>query len=194
MAVTTYGTVLVISGGTSAQEPLRYVSNNASDRFGGGNLGTEFEGRGGNDTIFARGGDDILNGGTGRDILSGGKGADAFVFDTRLGSSNVDRITDFSSKQGDKIALDNAAFKGLKPVFEDFRETRIDLDVDKVGGLAAEAFRLGKVAQDADDRVIYDRSTGTLSFDRDGIGGAKAVKFAQLKAGAKLSFDDFLIF
>jgi serralysin len=193
MTVTTYGIHLVISGGTSAQEPARYVSNHASDRFGGGNLGTEFEGRGGNDTIFARGGDDILNGGTGRDVLSGGKGADAFVFDTRLGRSNVDRITDFSSRQGDKLVLDNAAFKGLKPVVEDFRDTGIGLDFDGAGGLAKEAFRLGKAAQDADDRVIYDRSTGALYFDRDGTGATAAVKFAQLKAGAKLVWSDFLV-
>jgi serralysin len=41
--------------------------------------------------------------------------------------------------------------------------------------------------------VIYDRSTGALYFDRDGTGATAAVKFAQLKAGAKLLGSDFLV-
>ena len=61
----------------------------------------------GNDVISTRAGTDVLNGGAGRDILTGGADADRFVFsatgDTAVGQA--DRITDFSSAQGDLIDL-----------------------------------------------------------------------------------------
>ena len=64
-------------------------------------------GLGGNDVISTRAGADVLNGGSGRDILTGGADADRFVFssaaDTAVGQA--DRITDFSSAQGDLIDL-----------------------------------------------------------------------------------------
>ena len=49
--------------------------------------------------------------------------------------------------------------------------------------LAAEQFTFGAAAQDADDRIICDYSTGALLYDSDGIGGAAAVQFADLTAG-----------
>ncbi len=61
----------------------------------------------GNDVISTRAGTDVINGGAGRDIMTGGADADRFVFssaaDTAVGQA--DRITDFSSAQGDLIDL-----------------------------------------------------------------------------------------
>jgi len=37
--------------------------------------------------------------------------------------------------------------------------------------ITAAQFKLGTAAGDTSDRFIYDKSTGTLFFDSDGIGG-----------------------
>ncbi len=61
----------------------------------------------GNDSLSGGAGNDTLNGEGGADTLSGGAGADLFVFRPgQLGDGvNMDRITDFSSADGDKISL-----------------------------------------------------------------------------------------
>jgi len=85
-------------------------------------------------------------------------------------------ITDFSVAD-DTIQLQNAVFTGL------------------LGGtLGANQFVIGAAAQDADDRIVYDNTTGALSFDVDGTGGTAAVQFAQVSAGLALTNNDFLVF
>lgn len=61
----------------------------------------------GNDALYGGDGDDTLIGGLGADILTGGAGADKFVFEAGdlRGLAERDWITDFSSAQGDRIAL-----------------------------------------------------------------------------------------
>ncbi|KEF42365.1 MAG: hypothetical protein ER33_06700 [Cyanobium sp. CACIAM 14] len=55
-----------------------------------------------------------ISGDLGNDTLTGGTQADAFVFATPLdGVANVDRITNFSVAQGDRIWLDDAIFTSL---------------------------------------------------------------------------------
>lgn len=106
---------------------------------------------------------DVLNGKGGADILTGAGGPDTFVFDSTLGNGNVDRITDFASRF-DRIKLDDAIVKGLPK-----------------GRLADALYKdLSKAVVDADDRVLYDPTTGELAYDVDGRGGAKAVTFAIL--------------
>ena len=64
----------------------------------------------------------------------------------------------------------------------------------KVGVLEANAFRVGSKAADADDRIIYDLSSGALFYDRDGNGAARQVKFAVLaNKPEKLHEGDFLV-
>lgn len=53
--------------------------------------------------------------------------------------------------------------------------------------------RGGGVAQDADDRIIYDRATGNLYFDPDGTGSAEQVLFAVLDNQTMIAADDFMI-
>jgi Ca2+-binding RTX toxin-like protein len=151
--------------------------NGGNDRLLGEAGNDRLVGGGGNDTAQGGAGNDLLLGGAGRDVLTGSAGADAFVFDTALSATtNVDRVTDFNAT-ADTIRLDNAVFAALP-----------------TGALAANRFVLGTAALDAADRIIYQRSTGQLWYDRDGTGGAAKVLFADLNDGAALTAADFLVF
>ncbi len=59
----------------------------------------------GADTLYGDNGDDTLIGGAGADTLTGGAGADVFAFHAADLGTGVDRITDFSVSQGDKIDI-----------------------------------------------------------------------------------------
>ncbi|MGO1075687.1 calcium-binding protein [Inquilinus sp. CA228] len=132
----------------------------------------------GNDLANALTGNDVVNtlaGGLGKDVLTGGGGADSFVFDTAFGGSNIDRITDFTPGE-DHFLLDPAIFTRLP-----------------TGALSPDAFTLGTAAGEADDRILYDIDTGTLRYDRDGIGPGAARAFAIVEPGTALAASDFLI-
>jgi len=58
------------------------------------------------------------------------------------------------------------------------------------GPLAADAFRAGTVALDADDRILYDSATGHLFYDADGLGRTAAILFATVTAGTALTSAD----
>jgi cysteinyl-tRNA synthetase, unknown class len=142
-------------------------------------------GQSGNDTLYGYGGKDILkgndgndwlSGGRGNDMLTGGAGADVFTF-LESGSKQADKITDFVHGQ-DRIALEDAVFTAIGPT----------------GALATAAFWAGSAAHDADDRIIYNASTGAVFYDADGAGGASQVLVATLQLGAVLTATDFLIY
>ncbi len=76
--------------------------------------------------------------------------------------------------RGDRICLDNAIFTKL----------------GAAGGLKAAFFQAGR-ADDRDDFILYDRSTGALFYDADGNGSGAAVRFAVV--GSTLSVSDFLV-
>ena len=121
-------------------------------------------------------GNNRLDGGLGSDKLAGGAGMDKFVFDSALGATNIDRITDFSVVD-DTVLLDQTIFSALSAT----------------GPLAGTAFWTGGGAHDADDRIIYNPATGALLYDSDGVGGDAAIRFAQLATGLALTHADFLI-
>jgi Ca2+-binding RTX toxin-like protein len=129
----------------------------------------------GGDRLSGGAGNDTLIGGLGNDSLTGGDGADNFVFDAALGSTNVDKIQDYVVAD-DSITLDDAIFTGLS-----------------VGTLSANAFYIGSAAHDADDRIIYNSSTGDLYFDADGNGAGAAIRFAQIGTGLALTNAEFII-
>ena len=133
------------------------------------------DGGAGNDRIYGESGNDILAGGLGRDTLVGGSGYDIFGFDTKLSSSNVDVVDDFSVKY-DSILLDKKIFK---------------VAADSKGYIRSSAFWTGSAAHDSNDRIIYDKTTGALYYDADGTGSKAAVQFAQLDANLKLTYKDF---
>lgn len=160
-------------------------------------------GLGGNDRLFGRNGNDVIEGGTGNDSLKGGKGRDKIRggsgrdlimgeagSDRLSGGSSADRfrwtnithgrdvVTDFNSKQKDKLQFSSKAFGKLPK-----------------GKLAAKYFVASKkgVALDKNDRFVYNTVSRKLYFDKDGKGGAGAKLIATLPKGTKLKNTDIVI-
>jgi methionine-rich copper-binding protein CopC len=151
------------------------------DRLSGAAGQDRLYGGEGRDLLSGGSGHDWLFGGSGQDTLHGGSGHDRFVFDTELSqSSNVDVIQDFTASE-DRIVLDDAVF------------TKVGTGSARGVVMPAELFVAGIQAQGAEDRIIYDRATGSLYYDADGTGSAAQVKFATLSNKAALSYHDFLI-
>jgi Ca2+-binding RTX toxin-like protein len=133
-------------------------------------------GESGNDVLRGLEGSDRLFGGAGRDTMEGGSGSDIFVFNAALNTrTNVDSLPDF--KTADTIQLENRIFTKLT----------------KTGTLSSSAFWTGSAAHDANDRIIYDKSTGNLYYDQDGTGSKNAVLFAKLDQGLALTSRDFYV-
>jgi Ca2+-binding RTX toxin-like protein len=141
----------------------------------GGKTAIDLTGNEFGQTINGNNGDNKINGGGGSDLLKGHGGHDAFVFNTALGKYNIDRIADFNVSQ-DKIHLDHAIFAGLQK-----------------GALAAGDFHIGRSAHDASDHIIYNSTTGALSFDGDGIGGHAQIQFASVAPHLHLGEHSFLV-
>lgn len=123
--------------------------------------------------------DETLSGGAGSDILSGGKGHDTFRFDSALDKKkNVDTILDFQPHE-DTIQLSRTIFK----------------TAGKAGLLKKSAFWNGAngAAHDKDDRIIYDKKTGALYYDKDGSGSSPAIKFAEVQKKLALTYHDIVI-
>lgn len=131
-------------------------------------------GYGGNDTIVGGGGNDLLAGSDGRDVLTGGSGADAFFYTNP--TQGRDRITDFDPGK-DTMLITARGFKGGL----------------QAGALSASQFVLGSAARDRNDRFIYNRGSGLLSFDVDGTGSKDAVAIARLEGAPRLSASDFTL-
>jgi serralysin len=154
-------------------ENITYIGTNRTESVGNGqnnvmtgNVAANYlEGRDGNDTLI---------GAAGNDTLVGGTGADSFVF-REWGAANADQVTDFVSGT-DKIGLDHTAF-GLSGNF--------------VAGDAR--FYAGAAAHDADDRVIYDTSTGQLYYDADGNGAGAAQLIATLTTHPAVAATDITV-
>jgi VCBS repeat-containing protein len=154
---------------------LDLSGNELANALWGNDGANLMSGAAGDDQLIGYGGDDTLLGGTGNDYLAGGLGADLFVFTTPLGAGNVDTIADFVSVD-DTIVLDHNVFAGLG-----------------LGPLGAGAFVIGTAAADADDRIIYDVTTGALLYDADGNGAGAAVQFATMAGSPLLVPSDFVV-
>lgn len=140
---------------------------------------TDIDGTGNtaNNVLTGNGGANVLDGGAGNDTLTGGLGTDTFRFSTALNAkTNNDVVTDFNVAD-DTIALDHTVFTAL----------------GGPGTLAAGAFHIGTAAADADDRIIYNTATGTLTYDTNGSAAGGAVQFANVGAGLALTNTDFMV-
>lgn len=153
---------------------------NGANTLNGGANSDVINGLGGNDVLNGGAGSDVLNGGLGADTLTGGTGNDLFVFNTALGNTNRDVITDFGNSNGnnDTFQLDNAI--GLFTRLQD-------------GNLNASAFQVGRVATTAAQRIVYDNTNGNLFYDADGNASGAQVLFATLSNRATLTAADFVV-
>jgi serralysin len=153
------------------------VGTKHNDIIKGNGLANVLEGEAGNDRIDGRGGNDKLFGHDGKDILTGGSGHDQFIFGA-WGLPYADTITDFNVAD-DTIML----MRGAVPTLP-------------FGTLAASAFKvLGSGPVDADDRIIYDKATGKVYYDSDGIAphGAGGIIFT-VAPNTALTAADFVVF
>lgn len=140
----------------------------------GNSLDNAIYGNVANNIISGGGGNDYLVGLAGNDIITGGSGKDAFSFGTPW--EGVDTITDF------KVADD------------DFYITRSGFGSGLAAGfITANQFHIGSSAQDGSDRFIYNKGTGAVYFDADGVGGAAQIQIAKLSTGLALTNLDFFV-
>lgn len=123
-------------------------------------------GGGGDDNLFGGAGSDSILGGEGDDLIFGGADADQFRFSNLL-SQGIDRIKDYQSGL-DKIIISALGFggglqAGTIVTAEQFLETT------------------SSTATTAEQRLIYNSTTGGLFFDADGSGlGSSSIQFATL--------------
>ncbi|MFI0848345.1 hypothetical protein [Mesorhizobium sp. IMUNJ 23232] len=158
-------------------EVLQLTGSAAINGTGNSQVNALF-GNDGINTLNGGAGVDTLNGRLGNDILTGGTDtADLFVFNTVLGATNVDTITDFQVNL-DIIQLDDAIFTAIGAVLDagEF--------VSNINGEATLATQ----------RIVYNAVTGDLFFDVDGLSGVAGVRFAKLAAGLALDHLDFQMF
>jgi Ca2+-binding RTX toxin-like protein len=157
-----FGTDNIDGFGNGLQNVM--IGNSGNNAMSGGGGNDLLTGNAGNDVLFGGSGDDTAFGGTGDDTLTGGDGADSFVFERKGG---VDHITDFTAGRDHiQIAATLWTLLGSKAPTSD--------------AFYAAAGAMG--GHDADDRLIYNTTTGALYYDTDGnkIGGAAAVQIAVL--------------
>src|SRR5205807_10297878 len=134
----------------------------------------------GNDTIYGNGGNDWVEGGTGNDSMSGGGDQDSFVF-REYGAQNADTVSGFDTNW-DMLRFDASTFTAL----------------GGAGHFAAGDARFYAAAgatggHDADDRLVYNTSTGQLFYDADGAGGADAQLVATIQGAAPVVAPDIWV-
>ena len=177
----TAGKDVVNATTTVAGQPLPSDEEDTIDGKGGND---NLSGLGGDDTLLGGGGkdklrgddgNDVLNGGKQNDKLTGGSGKDSFVFSDKLGSHNVDTITDFSN--GDVIDLDHSIFKGI----------------GGGGTLKGKYFVVGNKAKDGNDHIIYKQGKGEVFYDKNGDKAGGMTLFAKVDKGTHLDHHDFLV-
>ena len=145
------------------------IENLTFDGIGDANL----TGNKQNNIIEAGDGHDNLYGGLGNDILTGGAGEDAFVFNTKLSSTNVDTINDFVSGEDVLVISKKIAKKLAKSFTED-------------------NFVSSNKAEGSNDYLIFNSENNTLYYDADGSGN----KFSAVEivvVGTMIEFGDIAI-
>jgi Ca2+-binding RTX toxin-like protein len=172
-------TIIDLSSFTMVTGSVTLLGLGGRDQIIGSLVADWIDGGTDNDVLSGGGGNDTLIGNSGNDTLSGGAGADVFVFNEALSrTGNLDTVTDFVSGL-DILHLQASVF------------TALSLSDDET--LLASQFRMGTAAVSATDRIIFDKQTGALFYDADGVGGVAQVQFARLLGGADLAALDILI-
>ena len=143
-----------------------------------GTAAINLTGNGFANNLIGNAGANFLNGGAGADVIATHGGNDTIRFNTALGASNIDTISDLDVAK-DIIQLENAIF--------------IELTTHAGNALSGGEFFIGSAAHDADDRIIYNSATGALIYDANGNGANGATQFATLATGLGLTSADFFV-
>jgi Ca2+-binding RTX toxin-like protein len=169
-----YNVGFISGGGTGS------ISFTSVERVVGGNFADTLNGDAVAQNLTGQGGNDTLAGGAGVDTLWGGFGSDAFVF-REAGSANADRLNDFATGE-DRIHLDDAFFTniGAPGQFAD-GDQRFWVGAGVNSG------------HDADDRLVFNTSTGQLYYDADGSGAGAAQLVATILNGVMPWATDFVV-
>ncbi len=162
MSVTYRGSLFGMAGNDTLIGAGGTLSGGDGNDLIQGNLANFAEGGAGNDTI------------SGSFQATGGAGADVFHIDF------FDSITDFTTA-ADTLLLD-AAFPTFANAGPSGRFAASDARFHAAAGADS--------AHDADDRLIYNMTTGDLYYDRDGTGSASAVHLGVLDGGPTLAAAD----
>jgi Ca2+-binding RTX toxin-like protein len=131
----------------------------------------------GNDSLNGNAGADWLEGGAGNDALSGGGDQDSFVF-REFGAANADTVADFASNW-DMLRFDASAFTALGGAGH-----------FATGDARFYAAAGANAGHDADDRLIYDTTTGQLYYDADGNGAGAAQLIATFQGAPTVAASD----
>jgi Ca2+-binding RTX toxin-like protein len=170
------------------------INNVVVDASGVTTNGLRFEGNANQQTFIGTSKADVFVGNGGNDTLTGGGGADTFVF-----GKVYEQVVTGSSTTVQTYT--NTAFNltGVDTITDFTRGTdKIELHLDQYSQLAgfnASMLRVNSTgtAQDANDYLVYNTTTKTLSYDADGNGSGAKVDIAILTGVNTLSTSDFVI-
>ncbi len=161
---------------TSGPDQLLFTGKALAEAVTGSSQADHFIMAGGADTVAGGSGNNVIDDGAGHDVLRGNAGADEFILATS--SASRDHIADFVVDVDD-LAVPVSAF-GL---------------AQAAGTTLGSAFlnNTTGLAQGAEDRFIYQSTTGKLFFDADGTGAGAAKEIAFLAGAPVLTESDFLL-
>lgn len=170
------------------------INNVVVDASGLTTNGLRFEGNANQQTFIGTSKADVFVGNGGNDTLTGGGGADKFVF-----GKVYEQVVTGSSTTVQTYT--NTAFNltGVDTITDFTRGTdKIELHLDQYSQLAGFNSSMLRVnstgtAQDANDYLVYNTTTKTLSYDADGNGSGAKVDIAILTGVNTLSTSDFVI-
>src|SRR3954466_4987376 len=167
-----------ITGGADAD---LINGNGGNDSLLGGDGTDTVSGGAGNDFVSGNAGTDWVEGGAGNDEVRGGAGQDSIAFH-EFGAANADLLTDFDAGW-DNIQLDAAAFTQIGA---SGRFAPGDSRFYSAPGAAS--------GHNADDRIVYDSSSGRLWYDADGSGAAAPELIATIPSLTALGPTDIRVF
>jgi Ca2+-binding RTX toxin-like protein len=179
-AVSLSATDIAVDNGTTPT-PSPTPTPTPGQSFSGTTGNDTIVGTAGNDTIFANSGNDWIEGRGGNDQLSGGSGMDSYVF-REFGAANADTLANFDGGNWDSLRFDNGAFTALGA---DGHFSAGDARFFAGAGASA--------GHDADDRIVYNTSTGQLYYDADGAGGADAQLVATIQGASPVVAADIWV-
>ena len=181
--VVSTGDILTDAGGTDLiYSPVSWALANGFENLQlTGTAATSASGNFQSNVITGNGASNTLRGRDGNDTITGGGGADFFDFTTAPSAGNADTVTDFVSGT-DRLRFDDAAHTAI----------------GATGNWAAGDGRFWSAAgatagHDANDRVIYNTSTGALYYDADGSGAGAAQLVATLQGAPTVAATDITV-